>query len=103
MANLTECPDCEKFFVGDACECGYRVLRSNVIQGPWQRPAWMNQTRACTEEENYRAAENVQAVLDGVISVHQAHVVLNAIFHGRELEGNTCACGMRMRYAGQPV
>lgn len=86
MATLTECPDCEKFFAGTRCECGYTLPKGNVIEGPWQKPAWMLEAHPCTAEENYRAAENVRAVLDHDITVHQAQLVLHAIFQGREQE-----------------
>jgi hypothetical protein len=97
MGTLTECPDCERHFVGDTCVCGY-VLVKAPPETVWRSPAWMEQPAPCTAEENYRAAQNVQAVLKREITVHQAHLVLHAIFQGRELDegGTTCACGIDM-------
>lgn len=85
--TTTECPDCGKYFVGSQCECGYAPKKpAREGTDPWQRPTWMDQPQPCTKEENYRAAENVKAVLNQEITVEQARLVLHAIFQGRELE-----------------
>ena len=85
MGTLTECPDCGKHFAGRRCACGFERL-SGAAGEAWERPAWMDQPKPCSAEENYRAAQNVTAVLEGQLTVEQARRVLHAIFKGREKE-----------------
>lgn len=83
----------------DECEgCGKQRTRTVIPFPVTPTPEWQTGTPACTQEENYRAAENLKAVLNQEITLHQAHHVLHAIFEGRELDDGvtTCACGIEL-------
>lgn len=67
----------------------------------YTEPAWMKEPPPCTPEEDFRALQIVSAVLDRDITTHQGHLMLNALFGGRELEDgqSVCECGIEMPYA----
>ena len=55
----TECPDCEVFFVGARCACGYQAPQA--ARGAWKPLVG----RPLTKEQNSQCNAIFQAVMDG--------------------------------------
>ena len=76
----TECPNCERHFVGAACPCGFRPPSASSA---WQEPEWMRRPPPCTPEQNAAALQVDKAVLGGTMTVAQGHATLAEVFGGR--------------------
>jgi hypothetical protein len=87
MAPLTECPDCDKHFVGSVCACGFSLIRP--VREGYQRLT-MPAERPCSDAQNKAAWRITMDVMEGKCSAHVGKARLAKLFGMPELVNERC-------------
>lgn len=76
----SECPDCERHFVGDRCVCGYSVRRDRMPVVEGYRLYTPTGPRPCTDAQNKQAWRITMDVMEGKCTAEEGQRRLKAIF-----------------------